>query len=129
MWLFSLPATSRAAIEADLVAVGWTFDDVPVRLPWRALFAFVAHLGPDSAYQRVTNPDLAFWMGGAGVQGLLATIADHLAVLKWQNTKDGHKNRRPPKPIKRPWSRPGGQQIGRGAIPAASWAAWWGDGK
>lgn len=33
---------------------------------------------------------------------LLAIIGDRLALLVWQNTKDGHAGRNQPKPIPRP---------------------------
>jgi len=33
---------------------------------------------------------------------LLATVADYQAILIWQKTKDGQKNRNRPKPIERP---------------------------
>lgn len=107
---------------------GWQLSDAPYQLSWEALFAFIAHLDSESAYYRTVEPDTAFWMGGSGVQNLLASVVDQLAILVWQNTKDGQKGRRRPKPIKRPWSKDSTDRIGRGAIPATEWDAWWGDG-
>lgn len=116
------------ALEADLVRCGWQLSDVPHRLGWRALFAFLGNLPPDASYYRAIDPETAFWMGGSGVQNLLASVIDQLAVLVWQNTKDGHKGRKRPKPIKRPWSKTNTDRIGRGAIPKSEWADFWGDG-
>ena len=107
---------------------GWQLTDAPYRLSWEALFAFLNHLPSDAAYHRVIDPDMAFWLGGAGVQNLLASVVDQLAVVVWQNTKDGHRGRRKPKPIKRPWSKDSTDRIGRGAIPRSEWADFWGDG-
>ena len=128
IWLFTLPQRERDAIEADLVRAGWTLDDVPYRLSWRALFAFLQHLGPESAYMRVVEPELSFWLGSEGVPNLLATLVDIGNTQIWQKTKDGAKNRRRPKPIKRPWNKANVKTVGQGAIPKSHWADFWGDG-
>lgn len=51
-----------------------------------------------SAVFRAANPD---WQWTLDAQ-LLALNADYLAWIRWKDTKDGSKNRKPPKPIQRP---------------------------
>lgn len=117
------------AIEADLVAVGWTWDDVPERLPWRSLFAFVKHLPATSALGRALDPETASWMDGTLVANLLAELGYRLDVANWQRSRDGQKGHRKPKPWPRPWVKAQGTRtIGRGAIPMSAWADFWGDG-
>lgn len=128
MWLFTRPEEEFAAIEADLVRAGWTLADAPHDLSWRALFAFIRFLGPESAYMRVVSPDYAHWLGSEGVPNLLAEVVTILNTQVWQKTKDGQRNRNRPKPIKRPWTKATSDQIGRGAIPASKWDEFWGDG-
>ncbi|MEZ2373124.1 DUF5361 domain-containing protein [Arthrobacter sp. RCC_34] len=57
---------------------------------------FAVHLPEDSATKRAIGD------GWTGLEQLTALIADRLAVLAWQKTSDGHKGKRPPKPIPRP---------------------------
>lgn len=107
---------------------GWQLDDVPTRLPWRALFAFIQHLGPESAYYRQINPEYAQWTGPELLPNIMASVLDGVNILIWQNSKDGSRGRNKPKPIQRPWSKPVGQVIGNDPIPISAWDAWWGDG-
>lgn len=118
------------AIEADLIAVGWTFDDVPRRLSYPALFAFLAHLPTTSAYVRMKNPDTASWMDGSLVANLLAELGHRLDILAWQQTADGQKNRKRPQPWPRPWVKDKNKdRIGAGPIPASEWETFWDGGK
>lgn len=119
-----------SAIEADLVSAGYSFDDVPEHLPWRALFAFLEHLGPSSALARTQEPERALWAAQGPVPLLLSALGHRLDILAWQQTKDGQKNRNRPKPWPTPWDGPdkGKTVIGRGAIKASEWADFWGDG-
>ena len=121
-----------SAIEADLVSAGYSFDDVPERLPWRALFAFLDNLGPGSAFfrARLDDPVKAAWIEAGPAPLLLSQAGYLLEILAWQQTKDGQKNRNRPKPWPTPWDGPdkGKTVIGRGAIKASEWADFWGDG-
>ena len=130
MSLLLSPARFLDALEADLVAAGYSFDDVPERLPWRALFAFLDHLPADSALARAREPEKAEWAAHGPTPFLLAAMGHRLDVLAWQQTKDGQKGRKKPKPWPTPWSDPDKdvQRIGRGAIPASEWDDFWGDG-
>ncbi|MCT1607154.1 DUF5361 domain-containing protein [Nesterenkonia massiliensis] len=130
MWLCSLSSRELSAIEADLVRAGWTFDDVPARLSYPALFAFIEHLPPDSAFSRVQDPETATWTTGVIVPNLLAELGYRLDVLVWQQSKDGEHNRRRPQPWERPWAKnKNTRRIGAGPIPASRWEAFWDGGK
>lgn len=107
---------------------GWQLSDVPYKLSWGALFAFIKHLGSDSAHYRFKNPEYAAWTGPELVPNLLAGLLDATNILIWQNSKAGQRGRDRPKPIKRPWSKDNTDRIGRGAIPMDQWDEWWGDG-
>jgi hypothetical protein len=100
-------------IEADLVRAGWTLDDVPERLNWRALRAFVRASAADrtSALHRALAGDDHVW----GLQEQLqAATVDVLQAANWQRT--GKKSGKP-KPIPRPGFRPERRQVGTSAIP------------
>lgn len=103
------------AIEHDLVAAGWTLDDVPGRLNWRALKAFVHHRALDrsSAVHHALAGDDRHW----GLQEqLLAAIVDELRAANWQRAAAGaKKGSQPPRP--KPIPRPGlGQKPAAGAM-------------
>lgn len=91
------------AIEYDLIRAGWTLDDVPHRLSWRALIAFVKQDGhqTDSALRRVV-------LGADHVWGLteflLADVFDAMQWGNWQRASAGARSR-PPRP--KPYPRPG----------------------
>lgn len=53
---------------------------------------------------------------------LLAAAVDALNGANWQ--RGGGKGKHP-KPVKRPGAKTGVQKLGKGAIPAADFAAWW----
>src|SRR5690606_4694399 len=91
------------AIEHDLVAHGWTIDDIPHRLNWRAFRSFVRHSArrPGSAIARVAVPDHADWDLQAH---LLAGIFDLLNVANWQ--RGARKGTPRPKPLPRPEAAP-----------------------
>lgn len=91
------------ALEHDLVVAGWTLDDVPGRLNWRAVRAFVAGQAAKdgTALHRATAGDQAGW---GLTQHLLAGLYDQLAVANWQRAASGAK-RAPKKPS--PLPRPG----------------------
>ena len=112
------------------MTAGWTFDDVPRRLSYPALFAFLAHLPPHGAYARFSDPETALWTDGTLTANLLAEVGYRLDLLLWQNSKDGQRGRNRPQPWDRPWAKSGKKQtIGAGPIPASSWEAFWDGGK
>lgn len=126
----SLPDDQWLAIEADLVNAGWTLEDVPRRLSWSALYAFVLHSPATSALSRVRSPEQASWVDGTGLATLLAAIGYRLDTANWQRSKDGQKNRRRPQPWETPWNKSKNRRtIGAGPIPASDWEAFWDGGK
>lgn len=124
-------AEHGGAIEYDLmVRAGMTLDDVPARLSWRALGAFVRHLDATSAYVREVEPEVAPWLGTERVQSMLADLIDMVAVLDWHlvsaNTPRGRPRPRKPKPYPRPWkAEEGGLKVGRDPIPVGEFRDWW----
>jgi hypothetical protein len=100
------------AVEHDLVCAGWTLDDVPERLNWRAFRSFVMQDAqqPGSALRRTLIGDDHIW--GLPEQ-LLAAVVDAIQQGNWQRAASGAK--RPPKRPK-PIPRPGvGKKRGRKA--------------
>lgn len=91
------------AIEHDLVAHGWTLDDIPHRLNWRAFRSFIRHSShrPGSALSQTMFPDVDWDLEAH----LLAGIYDLLAVANWQRGGGGAGRR--PKPLPRPGDKPG----------------------
>ncbi len=84
----------------------------------------------DSAWARHSSPEMSAWTSGVLVPNILADLGYRLDVLAWQQSKDGQKGRRKPKPWERPWSKNKNQrQIGSGPIPASDWEAFWDGGK
>lgn len=58
-----------------------------------------ANLPRESVTWQAAHTDYALW---GLTEQLLADAVDQLRWLRWAKTKDGSKNRRPPKPIPRP---------------------------
>lgn len=111
------------------MCAGWTLDDVPARLNWRALHAFVAQsaLQPATALHRELVGEHYQW---GMVEQLLALVVDELAVANWQRSKDGAKGRNRPSPLPRPGvKQKSGERVGgTTALPLseleALFAAW-----
>lgn len=104
-----------------------TLDDVPGRVPWRALSAFVRHLGPDSALYRGEHPEHGGWVRA---DAMLADIYD--AVQECTRTVAAAHSRKKPRKIKpypRPWAKdPGTRVIGHGAVSAKDFESFWAEG-
>ena len=113
------------AIEADLVAAGWTLDDVPARLPWRSFYAYVAHLPNDSALKRELNGENGEWSTLLKTNAILADLYDLLSgfATAFAKSRGGHP--KAPKPYKRPGAQSGQQHIGSGAVPHGTFMEWW----
>ena len=89
------------------------------RLSWLDLLVFVQHAPRSSAVSRALIGEATDW----GVtEHLLAAAVDALNGANWQ--RSGAKGKQP-KPVKRPGAKLTGQKLGKGAIPAADFAAWW----
>lgn len=90
------------AIEHDLVAHGWTLDDIPHRLNWRAFRSFIRHSShrPGSALSQTMFPDVDWDLEAH----LLAGIFDLLAIANWQ--RGARKGTPQPKPLPRPGVTP-----------------------
>lgn len=109
---------------------GWTFDDVPARLSWRAFFAWLENLPPTSNLGRARDPERAAWIAGDPNSQLLVALGERLDILAWQKTRDGQKGRKRPKPWETPWSAKSRKptRIGGGGVPMSRFAEAWGDG-
>lgn len=96
------------AIEHDLVAVGWTLDDVPRRLNWRAFARWVrqnAQQRGSALYRELVGDDHVWGLN----EQLLASVVDVLNRANWQRAQG--KGPRP-KPIPRPGVRPLARKVG-----------------
>lgn len=121
-----LPDREWEAIEYELIRAGWTLEDVPRRLSWMALDAFVEHLPQDSALGRVRDPHAALW---TLTPHLLAEAVYRLQVLHWVQTEDGQKNLNPPERIERPGvTNPNKKRMGSGTVLVSEWDDWWNGG-
>lgn len=125
-----MPAAHLDALEADLVAAGWSWDDVPHRLPWRAVLAFVEHPAPNSAFRAATRPEEAAWADPAFLAFLISRVEFQVRQGNWMQSKDAQRRTNKPKPIPTPWDTRDANRhvIGAGAIPASEWDDFWGDG-
>lgn len=110
-----LELNREGALEADLIDRGLRLRDCGTpEFTWSDLRAVVRWLPPTANIHRVRDPEVARW---ASIEAqLLAELVDAAHVEWWAKTRDGHKNRNRPKPIKRPGvaepqkTTPGGKQ-------------------
>lgn len=125
-----MPAEHLDALEADLVAAGWSWDDVPRRLPWRAVVAFAAHPRPGGALHHAMTPEHAAWTDPSLLAFLVSRVEFQLRQGNWMQSKDGQRGTNRPKPIPTPWDKKDASRtvIGSGAIPMSQWTQFWGDG-
>lgn len=126
--LLDLIAGHEGAVEYDLMTKAHaTLDDVPGRIPWRALSSFVRHLGADSALYREMRPERGGW---SRTDTILADVFDALQECT-RTVAAAHSTRRPKraKPYPRPWAKERGTKtVGRGAVSVADFEAFWSDG-
>ncbi len=105
-----------AALEADLLPLGYTVGDIPTRLSWRQLLAWLEHAGPETKVWHAFNHEGPVW---TAAEHRLADIADVLRGLAWQH-QVAHWGKKapskPPAPLPRPYvaQRPdaGSEQVG-----------------
>jgi len=93
-----------------LTVAGWTVDDIPDRLSWRAVLAIIRHARRESAVFRLLAPPKLQWDQQTY---FLADAVDILRWIQWAKSKDGEAGRNYPKPI----PRPGQDQTIRGTVP------------
>ena len=96
------------ALEYDLMTrAGFTLEDVPSRVSFRALLSFVSHLGADSELVAELKPELAGWQGAQRVPMMLADVIDLLNNIGYMYASS-HRGKGKPKPKQpRPYRRPG----------------------
>lgn len=96
------------AIRYDLLSIGFTIEDIPHRLGWRTVKAFLSASPKSSAYVRSKLGHDAAWTLEADLMaGLIDTVRD----LHW--ALGGGKGQRP-KPIERPSTRGSQKKYGAG---------------
>lgn len=118
-----MPRSQWEAIEADLVPMGYTLEDVPNRLNWRALSRWLDRAPQTSnSYQLHFGPP-ARW---GDAEYMMALMVDYLALLAWMKTKDGHANRRRPDQIPRPGQEPKKTRFGNARMTIAQAKEWLG---
>lgn len=136
--LLTLPREQWEALEADLLALGFTVADVPGRVSWRALHLFRQHARPESAVFLVEYGEDAKW---SHVAMLLADVGDAIRGLAYQGQvyrwiDCGEQGMPPERP--RPTPRPGVDQalpdgegtthLGADPIPMDEFDDWWATG-
>lgn len=122
--LLDLPREQWEALESDLMRVGYTAADVPRRLSWRALKAFVAHVRPGDAFYHQLHGEVAEW---SAQEHLTANLIDLVMLLVWFKTSDGQKGRNRPKPVQRPGvnQQSEGVSLGGAGVPVEEFADRW----
>lgn len=118
--LLTAPREQWGAVEADLLSQGFVLADVPHRVTWRALNAFLRYAPRESAVFRLTGPEKYRW---TETDYLLAVAVDLLQAMVWQRSKPGTAR---PKPIKRPGQIDPDRRFGSAAMTldeARDWVA------
>lgn len=90
-------------VEADLARFYGVHDERAHTLTHIATLVTVMIRDPDSWTHRAINEH---WQWANPTVALEASMVDYLALLVWQQTKDGQKNRNRPKPVPRPGDKP-----------------------
>ena len=97
--LAGLLAKYPSQLRADFQRFyGLNLDGLGAEYTYRHAADLAAHLPQESACVRAQNPEFEW----TDTQYLLRSIEFSLRVIVWQNTKDGQKGRRKPKPIDTP---------------------------
>lgn len=93
-----------------------------------ALVSFVKHAGPDTALWRAVNPDdeMPEWTERRQTNAMLADIYDAVVRLAAITAAHGTgKKAKKTEPYPRPNAKKKQKRIGKGAIAASKFAAWW----
>lgn len=109
-----------------MTRVGYTLDDVPTRLSYRALNSFVMNLGIDSRLAAEIIPEKAAWGTTVKTNMILADIFDMLAMINANVITIGsRKKAQRPKPYPRPKQKNDKtQKYGHGALPVDELRSW-----
>jgi len=109
-----------------MTRAGFTLDDVPARVSYRALYSFVMHLGLDSQLAAEVIPDKAAWGTTVKTNMILADIFDMLAMINANLIGIGsHKKASRPKPYPRPKKKNDKtKKYGSGALPIDELRDW-----
>lgn len=94
-------------------------DDVGGGLSWPAVFSFIRHLPPSSAYFREEHPEEAAWLNGWRNAAILADLWDLTAAC---NTRKGKEPPKYPRPGTKDEST---QRHGADPIPISQFDDWW----
>lgn len=107
-----------------MTRAGFTLDDVPARLSYRALNSFVMHLGLDSALAADVIPEESSWGTATKTNTILADIFDMLGMINANLIGVGTRKRaKQPKPYPRPKQKKR-QKYGHGAMPLDDLREW-----
>lgn len=121
------------ALEYDLMTrAGFTLEDVPSRVSFRALLSFVSHLGADSELVAELKPELAGWQGAQRVPMMLADVIDLLNNIGYMYASSHRGKGKPkpkqPRPYRRPVAKDDSQKVGSDPIPIKDFDEWWESG-
>ena len=142
--LIDLPAEHWEAIQADLIQVGRTLDDIPHRFDWCAVLAIVKHPREDSALYRQIRRDQVGAQADWPMDRHIAVLTmDELRLANWQRVAQSYvrAGKTPPDPPE-PTPRPGVsvtsvvdeslrahngviKATGGKPVPAADFKRWW----
>lgn len=107
-----------------MTRAGFTLDDIPARLSYRALNSFVTHLGLDSALAAEVLPDESAWGTATKTNTILADIFDMLGIINANLVGIGSRKRpKQPKPYPRPKQKER-QKYGHDALPIDELREW-----
>ena len=108
-----------------MTRAGFTLDDIPARLSYRALNSFIKHLGLDSALAAEVLPEESSWGTAVKTNTILADIFDMLAMINANLVGLGSgKRAKQPKPYPRPKNKKDRQKIGRDSLPLDELREW-----
>lgn len=107
-----------------MTRAGFTLDDVPARLSYRALNSFITHLGLDSALAAEVLPDESAWGTATKTNTILADIFDMLGIINANLVGIGSQKRpKQPKQYPRPKQKER-QKYGHDALPIDELREW-----
>lgn len=118
-----MPRGQWEVIEADLVPMGYTLEDIPGRLNWRAFARWLDRAPQSSNIYQLHHGHPARW---GDKEYMFAMMVDYLALLVWMKTKDGAANRHRPDRLPRPGDEPKQTRFGNARMSIAQAKEWLG---